>query len=135
MAEAQVAAVYLLWGDEGELLYVGCSARPRQRLSHHRTQQEWGREIAAMDFCMLPAREARELEVSLIGELRPRYNIQANPDACSRSVLGGRTYFHVRLTDEAKRLLKALAMEDGRTLEKELERALRAFSRIPAHLR
>lgn len=47
---ARRTAVYRLYAQNGDLLYVGCSFNPNERIRAHRLEKQWGRSIQRTDI-------------------------------------------------------------------------------------
>jgi excinuclease UvrABC nuclease subunit len=69
-------AVYRLFDEHDELLYIGVANRPEERLSSHRGSKRWWREVARVDLAWHDDRAAAEEaeDLAIIAEA-PRYNI------------------------------------------------------------
>lgn len=69
--------VYLAYGRHDELLYVGLSLRFSERVSQHKDDKSWFRDIDRVRLLHCDSREhAHELERRLIQEREPLYNVQ-----------------------------------------------------------
>ncbi|MCD7440261.1 hypothetical protein K4B79_18780 [Streptomyces lincolnensis] len=55
-SEPQLAAVYRLYGADGELLYIGSTDYPPIRWSQHRTSKAWWTDVAAYSITWWPDR-------------------------------------------------------------------------------
>lgn len=77
--------VYRFYAADDELLYVGQSARLPRRLSQHRREKDWWREVVRieLDRCESKA-EALRLERDLIERRHPPYNVALNPQPRKR---------------------------------------------------
>lgn len=63
------------------LVYIGCTADPEKRLKALRRVSWWGADCEMRLVAFFgERRDALDHELSLIRELRPRHNRQANPD-------------------------------------------------------
>lgn len=70
-------ALYRHFNADGALLYVGMSAAPAQRMTHHASNSAWGREIATVELQWFDSkREALEAERQAIETEAPEYNCQ-----------------------------------------------------------
>lgn len=73
--------VYRLFGDNDELLYVGCTAYLAERLATHRQQKPWWREVRRYTATSYwPRAEALKAEWEAIQTERPKYNVVGNPE-------------------------------------------------------
>lgn len=71
-------ALYRLYDDAGELLYVGIGAQPKSRISEHR-KKPWGSEIHSTTTEWHESRDAAlAAEAAAIAAERPAYNIVAS---------------------------------------------------------
>lgn len=67
--------VYQFWRDE-TCLYVGCTAQPAGRISHHASSQPWWGEVTHFSAEVYPCREdGFRAETRLIHDLDPIWNI------------------------------------------------------------
>lgn len=68
-------AVYRIRDESGDLLYVGCTINPTQRLQEH-ARKPWGNEIASVELEWFEDRAgAAEAEFAAICNEAPRYNV------------------------------------------------------------
>lgn len=68
-------------GDTDELLYIGSSSKPRNRVSAHR-RREWWPANPRIEIEEYPDRDtAYAAEQEAIERDRPRHNLSSNPDA------------------------------------------------------
>lgn len=68
--------LYRLFDAAGDLLYVGISTRPMQRVREHSKGQTWWTEVASQTFEHFPTRpEAATAELAAIRTENPRYNV------------------------------------------------------------
>ena len=68
-------ALYRLFNEAGELLYIGITVNPEVRWASHRCAQSWWNEVARKDLQWLTNRaEALAAEAAAIPVERPRYN-------------------------------------------------------------
>lgn len=78
-------AVYRMFSASGELLYIGQSVNPAQRLCLHRTEHNWLPDVASMTLEWFETREAaRAAEASAIRAEGPVYNVDHQVDATER---------------------------------------------------
>ena len=69
--------VYLLYGADDVLLYVGISGNIGSRFLQHAAQTPWWAEVERADYHHLPTRSmAERIEKALIWQCKPRYNLQ-----------------------------------------------------------
>ncbi|MEU0181806.1 GIY-YIG nuclease family protein [Streptomyces sp. NPDC006207] len=72
-------ALYRLFGDDDQLLYVGISSNPKRRWRDHANQKHWWPEVAEKTIEWFESRAlAEEAERTEVGERRPRYNRNHN---------------------------------------------------------
>lgn len=72
-------AVYRLYTEGGDLLYIGIAVDPGRRWSQHRAGKPWGRDMFSMDTVWYPYRGlALDAERAAIQTERPRYNVIHN---------------------------------------------------------
>lgn len=92
--------VYRCFGDDGQLLYVGCTRNVEERMYHHLQQCNMGkqpngtlrRHMAHWTAEAFPTKlAAREGERRAIAEGSPLLNKQHNPARFKRIGVGGRT--------------------------------------------
>lgn len=70
-------AVYRMYSAQGELLYVGQSALPQNRLMQHRLGADWVREVATITVAWFDSRkDATEAEMAAIKFEGPRFNLE-----------------------------------------------------------
>ncbi|MEM1380934.1 MAG: excinuclease ABC subunit UvrC [Pseudomonadota bacterium] len=87
--------VYRMFGDDGEVLYVGKARSLKARVSNYATLNGHSNRIArmisdtrAMEFVVTDTEtEALLLEANLIKQLRPRYNVLLRDDKSFASIL------------------------------------------------
>lgn len=65
--------VYVLITRSGET-YVGSSINIKRRVSHHRNNRELGRIESVIIFATANIREAKDLEMTIIKEIKPDLN-------------------------------------------------------------
>jgi len=69
-------ALYRLFTDRCDLLYVGISLSALQRMSSHRARQPWWHEVASIEIEYYPTRQAvLSAERQAIRTEHPRYNV------------------------------------------------------------
>lgn len=69
--------VYRCYDQAGQLIYVGCSVAPRQRLDQHRLSSWWSGQVARVRYTVFPNREyALYKEREAIEQENPRWNIK-----------------------------------------------------------
>lgn len=67
--------LYRLYDEGGDLLYVGISTRPFQRVKEHKGDKTWWLEVASQTFTHYHTRaEASAAELEAIRSEAPRYN-------------------------------------------------------------
>jgi hypothetical protein len=72
-------ALYRIWGNDGQLLYVGISKSALSRLGQHLTEKPWAEEISNVTIETFPTRElAAAAEVAAIKAERPLHNVVHN---------------------------------------------------------
>ena len=72
--------VYVIYGDESVVLYVGMSSQPDCRIKDHKRYKEWFPENPRIDFVRCGNRhEALAAERMTIKKLKPVHNLQLNP--------------------------------------------------------
>lgn len=75
-ADTTPTTLYRLYDEGGDLLYVGISTRPLQRVREHSKGQTWWTEVASQTFEHYPTRQAAaDAELDAIRTEHPRYNI------------------------------------------------------------
>lgn len=80
-------AVYRMFNAAGDLLYIGQSINPAQRLCLHRTVSSWLTEVASMSLEWHPTREAaKAAEAAAIFAEVPAYNIDRQADSTARRI-------------------------------------------------
>lgn len=87
--------LYRLYDEGGDLLYVGISTRPLQRVREHSKGQTWWTEVASQTFQHYPTRtEAAAAELAAIKSENPKHNIVGRSTAPVRhlSNVGQRVY-------------------------------------------
>lgn len=73
------SAVYRIYDHSGDLMYLGLSDTPKQRVSHHRCHQPWGYFMEAYKVREYSTRErAAAVERRAIAILRPRFDRSNN---------------------------------------------------------
>ncbi len=96
--------VYQCFGEDGSAIYVGCSSRPLGRLVSH-SYKEWWPGVTRVEVEAVPDKPtALAREAELIRALRPKFNIQHNPDNKPRGPMHGpqvdhKTLFRALLDD------------------------------------
>lgn len=71
--------LYMLYDEDGALLYIGITDRGPRRLVQHYKDKPWFGEVARSEFYRCPTRRGAEAqEVALIKELHPRHNVVHN---------------------------------------------------------
>lgn len=71
--------VYLLYGVNDDLLYVGITGNLKSRFQAHALDKEWWPEVDRAEYHHLPTRSmAQRAEAGLIRDLAPRYNSSLN---------------------------------------------------------
>jgi hypothetical protein len=69
-------ALYRMYDEVGDLLYVGISYHPRYRFEQHAAEKSWFLEVDHIDTEWYQFRDlAEDAENVAIWEERPRYNI------------------------------------------------------------
>jgi hypothetical protein len=69
--------VYRCYTAAGELIYVGCSVAPIQRMDQHRANAWWFDQVARVRYVVYPNKDyALYKEREAIGEENPRWNIK-----------------------------------------------------------
>lgn len=69
-------ALYRLYNEANELLYIGIAFNPTRRYNQHRKTKTWWPEVARKEVCWYENRtEAEDAEDAAIRDERPRYNI------------------------------------------------------------
>lgn len=72
-------ALYRVFNDRAELIYVGTSADPIHRLVYHKSKADWFAEAADFKTEWFDTREAAiDAEVAAIVAERPRYNASSS---------------------------------------------------------
>lgn len=72
-------ALYRIWGNEGELLYVGISKSALSRLGQHLSEKPWADQISNVTIETYPTREqAAAAEVAAIKAEKPLHNVVHN---------------------------------------------------------
>lgn len=72
--------VYIVRTTGDRIIYVGQTKHPSARLVSHKKAGTWWEHMRRVDFYRCQSRrEALDLELSLIRELMPEYNVMANP--------------------------------------------------------
>lgn len=94
--------IYELWiGDE--LLYVGCSPRPKSRYNHHCRGWSFMRQVEVRTVAEYPDRDSALLaEAERIRELAPPFNIVWHP-TCDGTAKGRRERKAVVREDKLRR--------------------------------
>ena len=73
------SAVYRIYDHSGDLMYLGLSDKPKQRVSHHRFHKPWGYFMEAYKVREYSTRErAAAVERRAIAILRPRFDRSNN---------------------------------------------------------
>ncbi len=65
--------VYQCFDEAGELIYVGRTNNPGNRISTHKQETAWWGEVRRMTWIQVP-----DVERQLIIQLKPRYNKHGN---------------------------------------------------------
>lgn len=79
--DATPTTLYRLYDESGDLLYVGISVRPFQRVKEHRGDKEWWTQVASQTFTHYHTRdEAADAELEAIRTEHPRYNKAGRAD-------------------------------------------------------
>ena len=74
------AAVYWLFNQARELIYIGSSGNPAKRWDVHRRKQPWWPEVASYALEWQPTRQhAYCAEMQAIGAEVSRYNVMGSP--------------------------------------------------------
>lgn len=97
-------ALYRLFGDAGDLLYIGIANNPLQRWERHSMIKDWWPQVARKDVEWYATRlEAAAAEESAIQRERPKYNRthSVSPPAGRKHGEGPRGYV---MKGEGKRL-------------------------------
>lgn len=75
-------ALYRMWGNDGQLLYVGISKSALVRLGQHLTEKSWAVDIVNVTIETFPTREqAAAAEVAAIKDEKPLHNLTHNNNA------------------------------------------------------
>jgi hypothetical protein len=79
-------AVYRLFNEAGDLLYIGCSHDPKgKRMEHHRADRPWAKEIARVELEWYPNWSPAILaEYFAIVTEEPKYNLKHTLDVGTR---------------------------------------------------
>ncbi|EGE40801.1 hypothetical protein GTY83_07100 [Streptomyces sp. SID4928] len=86
--QADASAVYRVYNDQHDLIYVGMSYEPDARVRVQRREKPWGHEIAYYEADWHPDRAAcQRAERALIESRQPRYNVTYTPEHQRRSLL------------------------------------------------
>ena len=74
------AAVYFVYNDTGDVVYIGVTYDPYARIRNHANTAPWRSEIAewSADW-YLNRRDAEYVELILISEQQPIYNVAGTP--------------------------------------------------------
>jgi len=104
--------VYLHFGANNVLLYVGITSRQSRRQDEHRDTKSWWRDITRIEWLHFSDRDrAAAMEEMLIRVFRPAHNVVFNGDRrFYRSEDEAAQYFDL-LTEKARRGLRLLADE------------------------
>lgn len=71
--------VYHLFTDDKELLYIGVSSNPKERMKEHKREKDWFREVSCYTERLFESRDlALEIERDEIKMFSPKYNIVHN---------------------------------------------------------
>lgn len=74
-------AVYRCYNAQGELLYVGETNWPKDRMRHHERDKPWWPEVDRIDIVWYGSyREALDAEAAAIAAELPRWNKRGHPD-------------------------------------------------------
>jgi predicted GIY-YIG superfamily endonuclease len=77
--------LYRLWGQEGDLLYVGITNNVKRRSKQHKRDKHWWEQVQSKTISEFPTREAAlQAEYHAIKSECPKYNI-----ACYLSTMDG----------------------------------------------
>lgn len=80
-------ALYRMYSADGELLYIGQSVNPAQRVCGHRTGNNWITRVATMTLEWYPTREAaKQAEAEAIKAECPLLNVAHHPDERARRI-------------------------------------------------
>jgi hypothetical protein len=72
-------ALYRIWGNEGQLLYVGISKSALSRLGQHLAEKSWAADIVNVTIETYPTRElAAAAEIAAIKTEKPLHNVTHN---------------------------------------------------------
>jgi predicted GIY-YIG superfamily endonuclease len=108
-------ALYRIWGNDGQLLYVGISKSALSRLGQHLTEKPWAADIVNVTIETFPTRElAAAAEVAAIQSEKPLHNVTHNSKA---NKIVTSWFFNHNLTDTQglrKGQHVALAMKSGK---------------------
>lgn len=108
-------ALYRIWGNDDQLLYVGISKSALGRLGQHLTEKSWAADIANVTIETFATRElAAAAEVAAIKTEHPVHNVVHNQKTNKIFT----RYFYYGNLSETRGLLKgqhvALAMKSGK---------------------
>ena len=117
-------ALYRLYGDDGQLLYIGISADPERRFVQHAFTKPWWREVARREVqAWFDSRhDARAAEALAIDGEKPRHNIRG---------FGKTPIRNFRAPDEEWRPALAKAKAEGRSLNSVIVAYLRRYISTP----
>jgi hypothetical protein len=72
-------ALYRLYGKDSELLYVGITGTPGQRMTQHANTQSWWPGVVRKTMVWYPTRgDACDAEATAIDVEKPKYNLRKN---------------------------------------------------------
>lgn len=86
-AETGPIALYRMFSASGELLYIGQSINPAQRLCLHRSDADknWLTDVVRMEIEWLPTRAAaKSAEAAAIYAESPTHNVDHHPEQTAR---------------------------------------------------
>jgi hypothetical protein len=84
-----LTALYRLYGEDGQLLYVGITGAPGQRMKQHADAQPWWGEVTRKTLVWYPTRaDAWNAEAHALAAEHPKYNLtmSSNPGAARRAI-------------------------------------------------
>ena len=105
-------ALYRMWGNDGQLLYVGISKSALGRLGQHLTEKSWAADIVNVTIETFPTREqAAAAEVAAIKTEKPLHNVTHNG---SGAYIGNRnSALEKAVSDSAADLSKTKGLQKG----------------------
>lgn len=129
-------SVYKVYDSEKELLYVGCSVDPVERIRTHK-KTDWGSQIATYHSQECSSQEeAALIEAELIATLSPKYNKSPgnyalgtvrNYDEEGRKPIG----MLIRLPPTLRKKIRMEAAETDRSMNQVVVSALKAYFLAP----